>query len=535
MKNHSIAGLRGSSGNRLTLRINIVIGVALIVISAASAFVGSMLQRRSLLKGLEQQTAQLSEILAVNVAAPLSTLDQEKLNAFVLGFGKEPSVRFVRIEDTTGNVVAVFGDSQDSHGRIVARRFSRVGHKVVGSVVLGMATDGVDQLMNENWKFVLGREAVLFLVLLSLLFYLLRWQVTQPVQEMNRLLQGAHETDDLTLRLRHQREDEIGEMSRWFNMFVEKIEKLVHAVAYNAETLASSAEELTAVSHQMSSNAEETSAQTSVVAAASQQVGKNVQTVSTGTEQMNASIKEIAMNASAAARVASNAVALAQNTNSTVSKLGESSAEIGQVIKVITSIAEQTNLLALNATIEAARAGEAGKGFSIVANEVKELAKQTGKATEDISQRIKSIQANTEDAVKAIGKISEVINQISDISNSIASAVEEQSVTTAEISRNITEAAQGAMDISQTIAAVAHGAQSTATGATETKAAAEELARMAAELESLVGQFKVGEDGAAGGRIQEQKMLPRSPRAARRTIQGDGKIKGPYRDTYVER
>jgi methyl-accepting chemotaxis protein len=183
-----------------------------------------------------------------------------------------------------------------------------------------------------------------------------------------------------------------------------------------------------------------------------------------------------------------------------VSKLGDSSVEIGQVIKVINSIAEQTNLLALNATIEAARAGEAGKGFAVVANEVKELAKQTGKATEDISQRIQSIQGSTQDAVEAIGQITQVINQINDISNTIASAVEEQSATTNEISRNVAEAAKGAADISQNVTGVAETARGTSSGASDTQTAAAELARMAAELQSLVGQFRYSEQEAVSSK-----------------------------------
>ena len=188
--------------------------------------------------------------------------------------------------------------------------------------------------------------------------------------------------------------------------------------------------------------------------------------------------------------LATTAVKTAEATNETITKLGQSSTEIGQVIKVITSIAQQTNLLALNATIEAARAGEAGKGFAVVANEVKELAKETAKATEDIGRKIEAIQGDTKGAVAAIGQIGTVIGQISDIQTTIASAVEEQSATTNEISRNLSEAAKGSADINRNIGGVAEGARSTASGAAETQKSAQSLEHMSAELQALVAQFK---------------------------------------------
>jgi methyl-accepting chemotaxis protein len=265
---------------------------------------------------------------------------------------------------------------------------------------------------------------------------------------------------------------------------------LIKAVTQNANALAASSEELTAVSEQMGSNAEETAAQSNVVSAASEQVSKNVQTVATGTEEMSASIKEIAKNANDAARIATSAVKVAETTNVTIGKLGESSIEIGKVIKVITSIAQQTNLLALNATIEAARAGEAGKGFAVVANEVKELAKETAKATEDISQKIEAIQGDTKGAVEAIGQIGGIINQINDISNTIASAVEEQTATTNEIGRNVAEAAKGSTEIASNITGVAQAASSTSDGARQSREAAVQLAKMAADLQHLVSRFK---------------------------------------------
>ncbi len=263
-------------------------------------------------------------------------------------------------------------------------------------------------------------------------------------------------------------------------------------VARMATPLVTSAEELNRVSQQMSSSADETSAQANVVSAASEQVSKNIQTVATGADEMSSSIKEIAKNTAEATKVAMSAVRTADATNDTIGKLGQSSAEIGQVIKVITSIAQQTNLLALNATIEAARAGEAGKGFAVVANEVKELAKETAKATEDISQKIEAIQGDTKGAVSAIAQIGKVISQINDIQNTIASAVEEQSATTNEISRNLAEAAKGGMEITKNVSGVAEAARMTTGAATDTQKSAQGLESLASELQTLLSQFRLG-------------------------------------------
>ena len=271
----------------------------------------------------------------------------------------------------------------------------------------------------------------------------------------------------------------------------EGLKKTLASVNQNAQALASAAEELTAVSQQMSSNSEETASQSNVVASAAEEVSKNVATVATSAEEMSSCVKEIAKNANDAAKVATEAVDVASTTNKTVAKLGESSVEIGKVIKVITSIAQQTNLLALNATIEAARAGEAGKGFAVVANEVKELAKQTATATEDISQKIEAIQTDTKGAVSAIERISKIIGQINDISNTIASAVEEQSATTNEIARNATEAAKGSMEISKNIANVSLAAKNTTEGANNTLSAATELSKLAADLKGVVDAARI--------------------------------------------
>ncbi|MGB8886983.1 MAG: methyl-accepting chemotaxis protein [Candidatus Korobacteraceae bacterium] len=309
--------------------------------------------------------------------------------------------------------------------------------------------------------------------------------LTEVGRELDKMAGG-----DLTVQIVSDYAGDFNRLKNTVNTLASQVRSAMQQIGSNANALVSAAEELNKVSQQMSASADETATQANVVSAASEQVAANVQTVATGADEMGASIKEIAKNTADATRVATAAVKSAEATNETIGKLGQSSAEIGQVIKVITSIAQQTNLLALNATIEAARAGEAGKGFAVVANEVKELAKETAKATEDISRKIEAIQGDTKGAVAAIGQISSVIVQINDIQNTIASAVEEQSATTNEISRNLAEAAHGSTDITRNIGGVAEAARTTTAGATDTQKSAQSLERMSAELQGLIAQFK---------------------------------------------
>ena len=296
---------------------------------------------------------------------------------------------------------------------------------------------------------------------------------------------------DLTAEITVRGQDPIGQIGEKLSGFFQEMRASLQKIGQSAQSVGSASEELTAISQQMAGNAEETSTQATVVSAASEQVSKNVNVVAASSEEMLASIREIAKSANESARVARNAVGVAESTNQTIARLGDSSIEIGKVIKVITSIAQQTNLLALNATIEAARAGEAGKGFAVVANEVKELAKETAKATEEIGQKIEAIQGDSKAAVGAIGEVSTIINQINDLSNTIASAVEEQTATTNEIGRNVAEAAKGTNEIARNITGVATAAQDTTSGASDTQKAAATLAEMAGSLQSLTARFKV--------------------------------------------
>ena len=352
--------------------------------------------------------------------------------------------------------------------------------------------DAASDTAAARTKTVVVLGFLIGVVLLLGIAWLLSRAIVAPLQAMtDRMGQIADGDGDLTQRVDDSRPDELGALGRNFNRLMEKIATTIREIGSNTSALTGASEQLVGVGTQITASAEEAAAQANVVSAASQEVSRNVQTVAAGSEEMGASIREISANAAEAARVAGQAVTVAAETNTTVGKLGDSSAQIGEVVKVITSIAEQTNLLALNATIEAARAGEAGKGFAVVANEVKDLAQETSKATEEIGQKIAAIQQDAGGAVDAIGQISSIIAQINDFQTTIASAVEEQSATTAEMNRNVTEAAQSSTQIAENISGVAQAAQDTTTAAATTAQAADELTRMASELKRLVGQFKV--------------------------------------------
>ena len=265
----------------------------------------------------------------------------------------------------------------------------------------------------------------------------------------------------------------------------------IKEISDNSMVISSSSEELAAVSAQLNSYAEESSSQAHEVANTSASVSQSTQVVASSAEEFSASIREISINAMEASNVANKAVQIASNTNSQMAKLRNSSVEIGAVLGVISGIAEQTNLLALNATIEAARAGELGKGLAVVANEVKELARSTAKATHEIGNSINTIQSDAKSAIESLEEITQIINKISDISNVIAAAVEEQAATVGEISRSIFTSAAGSSAITQNIQGVADSSGKITQGSAEIQSSSVELARVSSQLRALVSRFEL--------------------------------------------
>lgn len=281
----------------------------------------------------------------------------------------------------------------------------------------------------------------------------------------------------------------IGPMVTWEIVTV-KLE-LITDLTKSADELANSASNVLGISSSLSASAEETSAQANTASVASEEVNAGVQTVASSMEEMVASIKEITKTTNEASSMSNEAMKMAKNANQIINQLGESSMDIGNVIKVISSIAQQTNLLALNATIEAARAGEAGKGFAVVANEVKELAKQTAKATNDITKKIETIQADSKNAVGAIAEISSAIEKVNGYASNIAASVEEQAATTNEVTRIVTESAEGVRQINENISQVSSAASSTGRDAINSQAAAKVVGEIAEALKKYVARLKV--------------------------------------------
>lgn len=285
--------------------------------------------------------------------------------------------------------------------------------------------------------------------------------------------------------------DELGDMAQDLNVANDSLRRLIQTTAQRGEVVGGAVVSLTATGNQVEHGVSEVDSQAGVVSAATMEVTRSVQTVSAGAEEMGASIREISTNANEAARVAGEATEMAAHTSQIVAKLGASSEEIGEVIRTITAIAEQTNLLALNATIEAARAGEAGKGFAVVAGEVKELAAETGRATEEIGSKITQIQQDTEQAVTAIGQITNIVSSINDYQTTIAAAVEEQTATTNEMSRSVADAANGIEQIAASMASLAQTANESRAAVGAMSAHFVTLSDSTAELKQDLAVFKL--------------------------------------------
>jgi methyl-accepting chemotaxis protein len=375
---------------------------------------------------------------------------------------------------------------------------SRSARKTYEEQLDATSTAAMDGLQSgTDFSEQVGQARTLLVALLAVavaLALLVGWRltrrVTRAIADQVAGLQ-AIAAGDLTHRVPVTSADEFATMATALNSTSTGLAAAIGTVASSSDRLSTASDELAATADGLADGSARSSAQVGVVAGAAQEVSRNVQAVAAGAEQMGQSIQEIARSTTEAAEVTHQASAFTRSTDEQVVRLGEASQQIGAVVKAITGIAEQTNLLALNATIEAARAGEAGKGFAVVAGEVKELAQETARATEDIAQRVDAIQAQTATAVDAIGQISAIIGQIGEHQSTIAAAVEQQSATTAEMTRGVAEAAGGTGQIAESISGVTDTADQVARAADQARRHAASVAERVEDLRGVVAQFVV--------------------------------------------
>ena len=445
---------------------------------------------------------------------PRGVLEVAVSRAALIKLEQTASAKLAEMETQQAIDITKLQQENETNANTVQQQTNAVNAEVAQGKARVVDTQSSASTMSVASKvgFFIATVGVLFLVLNTLL--------TKPVHAMTGAM-GRLADGDLTAEIPASgREDEIGLMAAAVQVFkdnaieVRRLESeqaqnerralrdkakamqelagafensvgtVVKAVSTAARGMESSAEGLAAT-------AEHTSDRSQAVTNAAEQASANVQTVASAAEELSAAISEISRQVSQSTMIANEAVTEIDGTNAKVQGLADAANRIGEVVALITDIADQTNLLALNATIEAARAGEAGKGFAVVAGEVKNLANQTAKATEEISTQIDAIQGATEDAVGAIQSIGGTINRISEIASTIASAVEEQGAATQEIARNVEHASSGTAEVTTSIREVNKAAEDTGVAATDIRSAAHELSGQSDNLSEEVANFLV--------------------------------------------
>jgi methyl-accepting chemotaxis protein len=427
----------------------------------------------------------------------------------------------IKIKEQTGEAGKMAEMAQTKVAAKIEENTKKASNKFASGIV--ESEDLIKSTLENSLSKTSTYSVIISLVCLItgvLLSYFLVSMILKPVTNTVDILKDIAEGEgDLTRRIEVKTKDEVGDLAKWFNTFIEKIQSIIKEVANHAGQLNDASTDLSGISQQMSQGAEHTSNRSNTVASAAEEMSSNmnsvaaameeaatnVNVVASGAEEMISTINEITQNTEKARIMAGDAVSEVNKVSGIMGELGKGASEIDEITDGIREISDQVNLLALNATIEAARAGEAGKGFAVVAQEIKDLAKQTAEATNEADEKLRVIQQMSMDSAKNVAEVSNFVNEVNEIVYTIASAMEEQSVTTKEISNNVIQASQGIGEVSQNVAQsstvsgeiakdisdVNQSAGEMSSSSAQINLSAEEMNKLARQLDEMVGKFKI--------------------------------------------
>jgi len=486
-------------------------------------------------------------------------------------FALDNDLHFTAMAAKPDMVGVDFSQFKDTHGKMVTLEMQKVSKTGGGTVDYWFPKAGGEEPLRKisyvvpvkEWDIIVGTgayvddiEAVFFgqatvylgvsgllLLVATVIALMVSRSVTRPLARTTAAMASVAGGKLDAEIADSDRRDEVGELARALVVFrdnarqnirlqVEQADMKTRADSMRRQTIMGLADrledrvrgmvvsmgglttQLQSEADSMSKAATSTNEQSAAVASATEETTANVQTVATATQELQASSSEIGRQITLSSDVIRRAVGEADETRRIVEGLASQAGRIGEVVELISAIADQTNLLALNATIEAARAGEAGKGFSVVASEVKNLASQTAKATEEISRQVQAVQGETTQAVSAIGRIASTVNNVNDASASIASAVEEQIAAISEISRNVTDVARAAEEVAQRIVSVSANTDQTRQAATEVSTATHEIADQSRTIEAGLRDFleelRRDTDASAGGLFEPAEEMAKA-------------------------
>ena len=483
-------GVRSLRGKILT----ITVAANAILLLSLGAFM--MLRSNHLMRNALESKSNSLVAIAERVGIPyIDNFDFPALDALVKEIGEDPDVEWLVFSDSKGTPLTKNSKEEPALPQSVLIEkplISSVAKASIGLLKFSYSTKRIEIQLRKD-MMTTAMAIVFGGLLMTGLTALLTGAIVRPIRHAADLMQDIAEGEgDLTKRILVKTEDEVGEMAKGFNIFIEKIRGMVEQLSGNAGTVAAFSRQMSSLADSMGEGvqamsdktgavaaaAEEASANTHSVAASMEEATTNLATVTDATQEMNKTIGEIVVRSDKAKAISEEAGAQAQRLTELMQQFGHAAKEIGVVTETINDISSQTNLLALNATIEAARAGEAGKGFAVVAAEIKELAKQTALATEDIKARVSGVQQSAGGAMADIEKITGVINEVGTLVIGIASAIQQQATITQSVVNNIAQASTGVHDANEQVA--------------QTDVVSQEMAREIAGINTVVSDIKAG-------------------------------------------